>query len=371
MQSIRTRPSAAGAPGELGLLRRIRLRAAEMPAADLRLGIGDDCALLRPRPDEELAVTTDLSIEGRHFRLDWHPPEAIGHRTLARGLSDLAAMGARPVAAFLSLGLPRELTLAARRGHAGAQPRAQFRAQSRAWIDRFLDGFLALAGAHKTPLAGGDLAESPVASADIVLVGAVARGKALLRSAARPGDLLYVTGSLGGAAAGLARLAELAGRRGAAKTPDPAKTRLVRPQLLRIPAKLAATLAPHLYPQPRVPQGMWLMRRGAATAAMDLSDGLSTDLAHVCDESGVAAEVDAAALPIHPAATQLQALNGGEDYELLFTAAPAARIPRAIVGVSITRIGRIVRPGKGRPQVALRTSQGAQPLEPQGWEHFS
>ena len=141
-------------------------------------------------------MTTDLSIAGRHFRLDWHPAESIGHRALARGLSDLAAMGARPVAAFLSLGLPRDLT------------RAQGRGQS--WISRFYDGLARAGRAHKTPLAGGDLAESPVAVADIVLVGAVPRGKALLRSGARPGDLIYVTGSLGGAAAGLARLAALA-----------------------------------------------------------------------------------------------------------------------------------------------------------------
>src|SRR6516225_8578257 len=164
----------APAPGELALIRAIRARAARFAPSDLRLGIGDDCALLRVRPGEELAVTTDLSIAGRHFDLHWHPPEAIGHRTLARGLSDLAAMGARPVAAFLSLGVPRELTLADR---------------GTSWVERFLDGFFALAQVCRTPLAGGDLAESPVALADIVLVGAVPRGQALLRSKARPGDL--------------------------------------------------------------------------------------------------------------------------------------------------------------------------------------
>ena len=187
----------AGQQGELALLAQIRRRAVQTCGSGLRLGIGDDCALLRLRPGEELAVTTDLSIAGRHFRLDWHPPESVGHRTLARGLSDLAAMGARPVAAFLSLGLPPEL--------------ATLKGRHSAWLQRFLDGLLALAAAHKTPLAGGDLAESPIALADIVLVGALPRGKALLRSGARPGHLLYVTGALGGASAGLARLAELAG----------------------------------------------------------------------------------------------------------------------------------------------------------------
>jgi thiamine-monophosphate kinase len=331
--------------GELALLKEIRARSVQAARTGVRLGIGDDCALLAPRQGEEIAVTTDLSIAGRHFRLDWHQPESVGHRALARGLSDLAAMGARPVAAFLSLGLPRELTVAVgRRG-------------TRSWVQRFLDGLLALAESHKTPLAGGDLAESPLAVADIVLVGAVPRGRALLRSGAHDGDLLYVTGALGGAAAGLASLAELA------------STASLKPP--RIPKKLAAKLAPHLYPQPRIAQGLWLHRRGLASAALDLSDGLSTDLAHLCEESGVAAEVDAALLPIHPAATLDQALHGGEDYELLFTAPPAARLPRTIVGVPVTRIGRIVKHRKGQPALTLITQQGPQPLKPRGWEHFS
>jgi thiamine-monophosphate kinase len=349
----------AADPGELALLGQIRSRAAQAASSSLRLGIGDDCALLRTRPGEELAITTDLSIAGRHFRLDWHQPEVVGHRTLARGLSDLAAMGARPIAAFLSLGLPRELTNA--KGRHGATPSTW----PSTWLARFFDGFFALADAHKTPLAGGDLAESPIAVADIVLVGAVPRGRALLRSGAHPGDLIYVTGSLGGAAAGLASLAELAG----ASVPASAQTARLRPP--RIPQKLAALLAPHLYPEPRIAQGLCLQRRGLATAALDLSDGLSTDLAHLCQESGVAAEVDAAALPLHSAATQAQALNGGEDYELLFTAPPNAKLPRAIAGIPITRIGRILRARSSRPSITLLTSHGPHPLEPQGWEHFS
>ena len=160
---------------ELALLRHIRSRAAQSSLGALRLGIGDDCALLRPRPGEELAVTTDLSIAGRHFRLDWHPPESIGHRALARGLSDLAAMGARPVAAFLSLGLPREFAAQPARRH--TRPASSAQPAQSLWIARFLDGLLALAAAHKTPLAGGDLSESPIPIADIVLIGAVPRGK--------------------------------------------------------------------------------------------------------------------------------------------------------------------------------------------------
>jgi thiamine-monophosphate kinase len=350
MRSAPFRSSRPGYAGELALLSRIRERAMRVlgPAkqdASVRLGMGDDCALLRLHRNEELAVTTDLSIAGRHFQLDWHPPEAIGHRTLARGLSDLAAMGARPVAAFLSLGLPREL--------AGK------------WLDHFLDGFFALAEGLRTPLAGGDLAESSIPVADIILTGAVQRGKALLRSGARPGDLLYVTGSLGGSAAGLVQLRRLAGvaRKSGSKAGNP--------RLERIPARLKDALAPHLFPRPRIAQGLLLAKRALASAAIDLSDGLSTDLAHLCDKSRVAAEVDLAALPIHPGATQSQALHGGEDYELLFTASPAARVPRSIDGVAITRIGRILHARGSTPAITLLTPRGIQPLGRQGWEHFS
>ncbi len=245
MQSGPKQPRA-GDPGELALLKQIRARAARLShgiaPGGLRLGIGDDCALLRIGAGEELAVTTDLSISGRHFRLEWQVPESIGHRTLARGVRDLAAMGARPGAAFLSLGVPKELVQNAK----GLEPRASKKIWlgkktwvENTWIGRFFDGFFALASAFQTPLAGGDLAESPLAVADIVLVGAVRRGKALLRSGARPGDLLYVTGALGGAAAGLARLAELAATHAA----RPGSKRIAP---LRISGKLQALLAPHV-----------------------------------------------------------------------------------------------------------------------------
>jgi thiamine-monophosphate kinase len=356
-------PTHSGKPAELTLLEQIRARAAQSSRGaghrGLYLGIGDDCALLRIAPGEDLAVTTDLAIDGRHFRLPWHSPESIGHRTLARGLSDLAAMGARPVAAFLSLGLPKELV--------SNLPGSSSRTGEKTWLTRFLDGFLALAREFRTPLAGGDLAESPIALADVILTGAVPRGKALLRSGARPGDLLYVTGCLGGAASALARLAHWAESNHRKHASNPAPP--------RIPSRLQSQLALHLFPQPRVAQGLWLVRHALATAAIDLSDGLSTDLTHLCDESRVAAEVDAASLPIHSGATLAQALHGGEDYELLFTAPPAARIPRRIAGVPITPIGRILHRRKGRPAIALvNTAEkaiDAQPLEPMGWQHFS
>ncbi len=345
-----SRPSnAARKPqrGELAIIRHIRSRAAQGASAGIRLGIGDDCALLRPRGGEELAVTTDLTICGTHFRLDWHTPESVGHRALARGLSDLAAMGARPVAAFLSLGLPREF----------ANPRGRWPSS---WVARFLDGLLELARVHKTPLAGGDLSETPVPLADLVLIGAVPAGKALLRSTARPGDLLYVTGWLGGGAASLPHLDRLAKAGNAAPGGW---------GLGRIPRDLAPLLARHLAPQPRIAQGLKL--RGVASAAMDLSDGLSTDLTHLCEESRVAAEIDAGLLPVHPGASLDYALHGGDDYELLFTAPAETRMPKRIAGVPVTRIGRIV-PARGkRPLITLLTANGPQVLLPQGWEHFA
>jgi thiamine-monophosphate kinase len=333
-------PGGSKTPGERTLLERIRSRAVRSRISGLKVGIGDDCALLAPARGQQIAITTDLSIAGRHFHLEWHRPEVVGHRTLARGLSDLAAMGAKPLAAFVSLGLPAELT-----SSVGSE---------KSWIERFFDGFLALADRHRTALAGGDLAQSPLAMADVVLVGTVPPQRALLRSGARAGDLLYVTGRLGGASAGLAALGRLAGNStGRRLKQDP-----------RDP------LATHLYPQPRIAQGLWLQRRGIATAAIDLSDGLSTDLTHLCEESRTGAEIDAERLPIHPAASLAEALHGGEDYELLFTVPPGVLPPRSLAGVPLTRIGRIVRRRAGHPLVALLTGDRIDALGAQGWEHF-
>jgi len=325
--------------GELALIERIRSGSAfptPGPAPHLVLGLGDDCAILRPPRGHELLVTTDFSLEGRHFRRDLHPPEPIGHRALARGLSDLAAMGARPLAAFLSLALPAEM-LATRQG--------------RVWVDRFFSGLRTLAAQFNTPLAGGDTSESPanLILADIVLVGSAPAGRALRRSSAHAGDLLYVTGALGGAAAELAAL-RAEGRK-----------------------RQSISLHPHLYPQPRIAVGLTLLRRHLATAAIDLSDGLSTDLAHLCHESKLGAQIDAASLPLHPLAAKSThpldlALHGGEDYELLFAASPRIKMPRRMAGVPITRIGRLT-PG---PAISLVDAAGRErPLKPAGWEHFT
>ena len=265
-------------------------------------GIGDDCAVVRPLAGYDSLVTTDFSLEGIHFRRDWHPPESVGHRCLARGLSDIAAMGGDPVAVFLSLALPRDLP--------------------QSWVRRFTRSLITLARKHRATLAGGDTAESPDGIlADIVILGTVPGGKAVLRSGAKPGDRIYVSGELGGSAAALRKLRA-----------QPRK-KLNPRHYLR-----------HFYPEPRIELGRILREKNLASAMIDTSDGLSTDLAHICEESGVGAEVDSSAIPLasvgkpaHQVDLNL-ALHGGEDYELLFTAPGNKRIPNRIAGVM--KIGR-------------------------------
>jgi thiamine-monophosphate kinase len=333
--------------GELALIEQIRSSFASGYGKSVTLGIGDDCAILRPPRGSEVLVTTDFTLEGRHFRRDLHPPESVGHRCLARGLSDLAAMGATPIAAFLSLALPVHM-LAESAG--------------RAWITPFFNGLHALSEMHGVPLAGGDTSESPggkagLILADIVLVGSAPRGQALRRSGGSAGDAIYVTGQLGGAAA---ELSAMQGRR-------------------RVAPVTTTDGHPHLFPEPRLDVGDALLRRSLATACLDISDGLSTDLAHLCRASGVNAEIEQAALPIHPLALKggakaaLQAvLHGGEDYELLFTAPASVRMPSSIAGVPVTRIGALTKRRTGQPLMTLVAPDGSrETLEPGGWEHFA
>jgi len=326
--------------GELALIDLIRKQATDKKHLAVRLGIGDDCAILAPPRGHEVLVTTDFSLETRHFRRDLHPAKSIGHRCLARGLSDLAAMGAKPLAAFLSLALPASL------------------AADRRWLTRFLAGFNALAALHNVPLAGGDTAESPdnLVLADICLLGSAPRGKALRRATAQPGDAIYLTGALGGAAAELLALQA-----------SPASFRSTR----------ADANHPHLYPQPRVATGQALLRRNLASACIDLSDGLSTDLTHLCTAAGLRAEIDAARLPLHPRSASLPAnarlnaaLHGGEDYELLFTAPPSKKMPSRIANVAITRIGAMHRAATSKPILTLIENGSRSALEPAGWQHF-
>lgn len=336
---------------ELDLIEQICRSFAGNQNRSVRLGIGDDCAILGCEPGHEVVVTTDFTLEGRHFRRALHPPESVGHRCLARGLSDIAAMGATPTAAFLSLAVPATL-LANTAG--------------RAWLAGFFSGLRTLADRNGITLAGGDTAESPADAvlADIVLLGSAPKGKALRRAGGRAGDALYVTGALGGSAAELRSM--LAG--GKRKNPG------------RVTKKNSAEEShPHLFPEPRVNVGLALRRRGLATACIDISDGLSTDLAHLCRASGVTAEVESATIPLHPLARRLgteaalnAALNGGEDYELLFSAPATVRMPRLIAGVPITRIGRLMRMGATRPMMTLLSPENVRAtLEPSGWEHFS
>ena len=189
---------------ERELLRAIRARSKD--GNGVRVGIGDDCAVLQSRRGEEILVTTDFSIEGRHFHLNTHPPEAIGHKCLARGLSDIASMGGRPMAAFISLAVPRRLTELQKPVSHASNLRHGMNMKPQSWMERFYDGLLALADNEHVILAGGDLSESPTAVADIIVIGAAPKGRAILRSTARAGDILYVTGSVGGAAAELATL---------------------------------------------------------------------------------------------------------------------------------------------------------------------
>ena len=314
---------------EISLIRQIRRLSGSFRAASVPLGIGDDASILRIPSGHEALVTTDFSLEGVHFRRDWHPPESVGHRCLARGLSDIAAMGGEPIAAFLSLALPADIP--------------------KNWVDRFLSGLLALAAEHRVTLAGGDTAQSPGGReakilADIVVIGSAPTGTAVCRAGAKPGDLIYLTGVLGASAHTLEKLS--ANPRGK-----------LRP----------ANYPRHFFPEPRLAVGKYLRQRGLASAMIDLSDGLSTDLHHLCQESHVGASISASLIPRAPGASLRHALDGGEDYELLFTAAASRKVPVRIAGVPITRIGEISR-GKA---IQLATESKKLPLRAGGWEHFA
>ncbi len=286
-------------------------------------GIGDDCAVLRIPSGHEVLVTTDFSLEGVHFRREWHSPEFIGHRCLTRGLSDIAATGGEPLAAFLSLALP------------GRTPQR--------WVNDFLSGLLKLAKEFDVPLAGGDTTQSPDRiSADIIVLGSVPRGQAILRSGARPGDRIFVTGALGAAAA---------------------ETSFFYAQARA--AKIRVTV-----PYPQIAIGRQLRERRIATAMIDISDGLSTDLSHICEESHVGAKIRSDAVPrgrFRGRAVDLSfALHGGDAYELLFTARKQTRVPSVIEGVPISQIGEITKERK----LELVDDSGVSVLKPQGWEHF-
>jgi len=289
----------------------------DRPARSAALGVGDDAALLRPSAGAELAVSTDLLLEGRHFRAGADARQ-LGHKCLAVNLSDMAAMGAAPRWATLALALP---------------------AADEAWLDGFAKGFFALAERFGVELIGGDTTRGP-RSICVTILGEVPHGLALFRAGAAPGDDIWVSGELGGAALGLAQ-----------------------------PANAAAAQRLH-EPEPRVELGERL--RGIANAAIDVSDGFAQDLGHILERSGVGAVVEYERLPKFAGATAAQVLSGGDDYELVFTARQEKRaeveaLSREL-GLALCRAGSIQ---KGEPKLLVLGRDGAPVAPGRGFDHFA
>ncbi len=314
--------------------------------SSLLKGIGDDAAVIRQRSGFDTVITADLLVEGIDFDLERFrtSPRDLGHKALAVSLSDIAAMGARPSMCLLSVGVPR------------ARWESDF-------LEQLYEGVFALAARHSVSIIGGDISRTPRhVVIDSIVLGETRRGRAVLRAGARPGDQIFLTGALGGAAAGLRLLQEGADAKGTDRR-SRARRRLIGRQTR---------------PTPRVEWGRLLGERKFATALIDLSDGLSSDLTHLCAESGVGASVEAALLPLDPSiraagfkdeeALRL-ALDGGEDFELLFTVRPrdASKLPDEVEGVRVTRIGEVT--GE-RGRLKLLRDGRAIPLRPGGFEHF-
>lgn len=311
-------------------------------AADLVTGIGDDCAVLRSATDRVWLVTTDSLADTIHFDRSWHPPLLLGRKAAAVNISDVAAMGGRPCFALLAMAVADDL-----RG---------------AWLDAFIEGFVGRLADYDTILVGGDtVACSQGAVFTVTLIGQARADQVCYRKAAREGDSIWVSGSLGGAAAGL---------------------ELCRRGEKGLPSQWQELVRAHLDPEPRVRLGTYLATSGKVGAMLDLSDGLATDLAHICAASRKGAVVDAGLLPapedLADVAGELGRdplewmISGGEDYQLLFTA-PAehdqtlAHEVHEQTGTPVRRIGRIVA-GSG---VVLRTGSGNRRIDFQGFEHFS
>jgi thiamine-monophosphate kinase len=307
----------------------------------LRLGIGDDSAILSPSGSNDWVLSCDAFLEGVHFLAKAHPPDSVGYKSLVRAASDLVAMGASPRYFLMTLALP-----ASRIG---------------TWLDPFLAGIAGAARYLGMRLIGGDTTKSRSVSISITVLGEVSRGHALARSGARPGDLIYVTGKLGRAQLGLD---------------------LVRSQVARRD-RFRGLLRQHLYPQIPVQLGEWLARNQIATAMMDISDGLSTDLGRLCSASRVGARIEAYRLPcvaipanLFRVTNQLKvnplqlALHGGDDYGLVFTVPPrrTKRLQRGPDFSSLTCIGQIT---SGRKIQLIGDDGSTKPLEARGWDPFT
>ncbi len=329
------------AVGERALIDRIQARVGP-PPPHVEIGIGDDAATLAGEPGSVAVVTTDALVEGVHFRREWTAPRAIGHKALAVNLSDLAAMGAQPRASLLSLALPDDFPLAD--------------------FDAFLDGFASLAASSGAALAGGNRARSPgPLIASVTAIGAARRRRVLRRCGARAGHELYMTGTIGGAAAGLARLAAGASRE-------------------HMDAGMAAAVSRYEMPDARWRIGWMLGRSGTVAAAMDLSDGLAAAARDLAAASGLGVVLDAEAIPLDEAARAWGAssgqdalefaLGGGEDYELVLAVAPRLRsrflaTARRARGVPVTQIGKFV----AEPGAWLIRANDREPL-PVGFQHW-
>jgi thiamine-monophosphate kinase len=329
---------------EAALIERVRraLPSRESPRRGLRLGIGDDAAVLRLAGQPDWVLTGDMFLENVHFLANAHPPDAVGYKALARATSDLAAMGGRPRYFLLSLALPSHRT-----SH---------------WFDGVLRGMSRAARRFGLILAGGDTAQHATVAMSMTVLGEVSRGRAVSRAGARPGDLVFVSGRLGAAELGLELVL-----RGMYKE-----------------RRWRRLLQPHFYPPLRLDLGQWLAGAGAggrrrlATAMIDTSDGLSTDLGHLCEASDVGAQVFAERIPVvrvppeiaaHGLDAAQLALHGGEDYELLFTVPrrAAQRVPGTFGGVALTPIGEITR---AKSIVLVNARGGTAPLPAKGWDHF-
>jgi len=327
---------------------RRRVKAETSRSSSLVAGIGDDAAVFRNTAGKDTVITADLLVEDIDFRRTTTPPFLLGHKALAVSLSDVAAMGSRPMWSMVSVGVPEDVW-------------------QTDFVDRLYDGLLELANRYGVQLIGGDTSRTTENIViDSIVVGECASGMSVLRTGAGAGDQIFVTGSLGAAAAGL-RLIERGAHLAEQNLADEDSQKLDH-MLLR-----------QLRPEPRVGWGIVLGEEHLATSMIDLSDGLSSDLNNLCSASGAGALIDSSQLPVDETVIELcgrraldplqLALHGGEDFELLFTVKPAdvARLPRRVDGVEIKRIGEITSASEG-----IRISEGARiwELKPGGWKHF-
>jgi len=327
-------------PDEHSVLQRIYAHFAgakqNIAGSAVHVGIGDDTALFRPKSGHETILTCDWFLEGTHFLREKHSPDSVGWKCLARGISDVAAMGGVPRCFLLSLALPESHT--------------------DRWLDAFLGGLRRASRKFDCTLAGGDSTQRREILINLTIVGEIRNGRAVLRSGARAGEIIYVTGRLGEAELGLRMLRS---RNGPVRPSNP-------------------PLKKHLYPEPRLALGQWLAEKGLATSMMDLSDGLSSDLPRLCAASGVGALVESTKLPVvQLSSTDRQhrldplqlALHGGDDYELLFTVRPRRvnMLPKTLHGVPLTAIGRIT---EQRGLVLLKQEGRERQLHPGGWDPF-